>query len=195
MTQTFREPSLAMDTSPRTTNGQRERTDMVRGFDTRINTGSANARSVWTIPTQPTPFAHFATWPEALCRRMILAGTSERGCCPCGAPWVRDTQTTGGNWEERKESGLPLRAGFSQAYPVAVGTSITRTIGWSPSCEHGTPGCPLEPVPCTVLDPFAGSATTMLVARHHGRHSIGIELNESYLEIAAKRLQQLSLLA
>jgi DNA modification methylase len=35
----------------------------------------------------------------------------------------------------------------------------------------------------------------MLVARNHGRHSIGIELNESYLEIAAKRLQQLSLLA
>jgi DNA modification methylase len=38
-------------------------------------------------------------------------------------------------------------------------------------------------------------ATTNLVARHHGRHSIGIELNETYLEIAAKRLQQLSLLA
>ena len=34
-----------------------------------------------------------------------------------------------------------------------------------------------------------------LVARNHGRHSIGIELNQQYLEIAAKRLQQLSLLA
>ena len=83
-------------------------------------------RSVWTVTTEPTPFAHFATWPQALVRRMILAGSPEGG---------------------------------------------------------------------VVLDPFAGSATTMLVARNHGRHSIGIELNEQYLEIAAKRLQQLSLLA
>ena len=51
------------------------------------------------------------------------------------------------------------------------------------------------PVPCTVLDPFAGSGTTCLVARHHGRHSIGIELNETTCEIAADRLSQLSLLS
>ena len=45
------------------------------------------------IPTEPTPFAHFATWPQALVRRMILAGTSERGVCPeCGGPWVREVE-------------------------------------------------------------------------------------------------------
>src|SRR6185503_6897542 len=60
------------------------------------NPGGANARSVWTIPTEPTPFAHFATWPQALVRRMILAGTSERGKCGvCGKPWVRDTEDQG----------------------------------------------------------------------------------------------------
>ena len=33
---------------------------------------------------------HFATFPEELPRRCILAGTSERGVCPqCGAPWRR----------------------------------------------------------------------------------------------------------
>jgi site-specific DNA-methyltransferase (cytosine-N4-specific) len=36
-----------------------------------------NARSVWTIPTQPTPEAHFATFPEALAERCILAGSAE----------------------------------------------------------------------------------------------------------------------
>ena len=51
------------------------------------NEGGANARTVWTLPTESTPFAHFATWPQALVRRMVQAGTSERGCCPeCGAP-------------------------------------------------------------------------------------------------------------
>lgn len=46
----------------------------------------------------------------------------------------------------------------------------------------------------TVLDPFAGSGTTLKVARDHGRHSVGIELNEAYLRIAADRLAQQSLL-
>ncbi len=35
-----------------------------------------NARSVWTIATQPYPEAHFATFPEELARRCILAGSA-----------------------------------------------------------------------------------------------------------------------
>jgi DNA modification methylase len=40
----------------------------------------------------------------------------------------------------------------------------------------------------TVLDPFFGAGTTGLVARQHGRHCIGIELNPEYVEIAKRRL-------
>jgi DNA modification methylase len=36
-----------------------------------------NARTVWTIPTQPFPEAHFATFPEALVERCIAAGSCE----------------------------------------------------------------------------------------------------------------------
>jgi site-specific DNA-methyltransferase (cytosine-N4-specific) len=32
---------------------------------------------VWKIPTQPTPDAHFATFPEALAERCILAGSAQ----------------------------------------------------------------------------------------------------------------------
>ena len=45
------------------------------------------------IPTQGRPDAHFATYPDELPRRCILAGTSERGvCADCGAPWVRQKE-------------------------------------------------------------------------------------------------------
>jgi len=48
------------------------------GREYRPNSSGKNPGDVWTIPTQPRPDAHFATFPDRLCTRPILA------TCPKG---------------------------------------------------------------------------------------------------------------
>ena len=62
-------------------------------------------------------------------------------------------------------------------------TVITETLGWQPTCS-----CDLDPIPATVLDPFSGSGTTLLVARKLGRKGIGLDISAEYLDLAKERL-------
>ncbi len=146
-----------------------------------------NKRSVWTVPAKGFDEAHFATFPVALIEPCILAGTSAHGnCAKCGKPWERVTdvayenpgnRTTNGprSTERRHET-----AGFEQRLEKR-----TETTGWAPTCKCGTD----EVVPATVLDVFAGAFTTSVVADRLGRNSIGIELNEEYVQIGIRRLK------
>jgi site-specific DNA-methyltransferase (adenine-specific) len=136
--------------------------------------------------------SHFATFPEELARRCIAAGASERGCCPeCGAPWVRVVEASGGTigqaWHDHSND---LQRGHRDATggKSTDGTYRRATTGWRPTCAHDR-----EPVPCTVLDPFAGSGTTLAVARRMGRRSIGIELQPDYLPLIQRRVTEAAL--
>jgi hypothetical protein len=248
-----------------------------------------NIRSVWEIATQPYPEAHFATFPEELVRRCLLAGCPEQVCiCPgCSVRYVHDTrmrelpdvvraevvkpspppevllddvlvtvqreEATGTHANDQGlHSGLPTRApeliqaGLHHGAPAGdggragptdtggrSGASQKRGSGGQSPGESGSdaeaharqqaqeataptsvstlqrgdmdsgrdePRCkscdaPLAIEPGVVLDPFAGSGTTALVARKHGRRAVGIELNAEYCELIVKRTQQLSLLS
>lgn len=158
---------------------------------TKYTEGGRNLRDVWTIPTQAVSEAHFATFPERLIENPIKAGTSQHGACSeCGAPWRRVVEASGGtigaSWHEHDDD-LGKGAGQDGSERVRAmmnGTYQRKTTGWDPTCDHAD--APV--VPCVVLDPFAGSGTTLLVANRLGCHAVGVELNPEYAEIARRRV-------
>lgn len=156
--------------------------------DEQVANGSG-LRNVWDIPIQGYRDAHFATFPQKLAEIAIVAGTSEKGCCPeCGAPWIRHRKLDvcdgmGRSWHSHEnDDGVGNRIHWDTWETYERG----ETLGWVPSC-----GCSSEnPVPCTVLDPFGGAGTTGLVAEQLGRDSVMVEMNPEYAEMARARIEE-----
>jgi DNA modification methylase len=143
-----------------------------------------NKRSVWTITTKPYKAAHFATFPTELIEPCVLAGCPEEICVDCGKPYKRVMQKPKQlEIERNKRSGLDDRkvGGVLDKYnrenpPI--------DLGLQKQCDCETN----ETKGGTVLDPFGGSGTTGVVASKHNRNAVLCELNEGYIDIAEKRL-------
>ena len=139
----------------------------------------------WNIPTEPYEGAHYATWPRQLCVIPIAAMCPHRVCRECGRPSERIV--------ENPNAGLGANQYQAQALnPAGIRTGdrphvAERTdLGWT-DCGHG------DWRPGMVLDPFAGSGTTLAVATGHGRSAIGIDLDERNAELAVNRIGPLLL--
>jgi DNA modification methylase len=143
-----------------------------------------NKRSVWTVATEPTPFSHYATFPQALITPMIQAGCPAQVCSVCGAPYERVTEVTHSNYKTSsyavQAAGSAISGGIGKNFPETT----RQTIGFRPTCDHTD--APTRPG--IVLDMFGGSGTTGLVAMRLGRHYIMSDLSPEYVTIARQRL-------
>lgn len=156
-----------------------------------------NPRTVQAFAPESFKGAHFATFPSSIPHWCIRAGTSEKGCCPtCGACWApmvekQRVATRPGNDTKVGRVSDKETSPYNGHSGMIVGNrdpqrhiATTRVVGWRPTC-----GCPeAEPVPCTVMDQFAGSGTTLQVAQWMGRNWLGCDLDARNIPMAMERI-------
>jgi DNA methylase len=87
--------------------------------------------------------------------------------------------------QDLKIENATLRTQLAAAREACDSSHPPQTTGWEPVCA-----CNAPPIPCTVLDPFAGSGTVGQVAEALGRHSILLELAPPYVQMAHARTAQ-----
>jgi SAM-dependent methyltransferase len=84
---------------------------------------------------------------------------------------------------------MGIAAGWAAVNGTMTKPPTTTTTGWEPICKHAD----APTAPATVLDPFCGSGTTGIVAKRLGRDFKGIDLSETYADMARKRIDGLTL--
>lgn len=167
-----------------------------------LNPEGRNTRTVWKIPTYPFPEAHFAVYPEKLCRIPIRAGCPEFICKKCGKARERiiekgklirnqSPESHGSKTPEGKSRGSKYINKKDGSNMMAYDGKYIPGMAYE-KIEKGLTdcGCNAGFRKGIVLDPFMGAGTTAVVARKLGRNYIGIELSSEYIKIAEKRLSQ-----
>lgn len=136
----------------------------------------------WNINARPYTGSHFAVWPPELLVTPILSMCPQKVCTTCGEPSRRLVETERQMIGRTDSRSTIARQSHTGGGPFANNVKVTRsTTGWS-DCGHDTwrKG--------TVLDPFAGSGTTLAVAVGQGRDAIGFDLDNRNADLCRDRL-------
>jgi hypothetical protein len=129
-----------------------------------------------------------ATRPDHVRQRLIWF---KRNTNPAlgGTPWSsadEEVYVLGSGWVGPRELNV-LVTDEARASSGALSVKLSHPTPKPTSLmERLIAKCP----PGIIADPFAGSGSTLVAARNLGRHAIGVELEERYCEIAARRLAQ-----
>ena len=132
---------------------------------------------LWKMSPQGFAGSHYATFPVALPTRLIKAMCPERVCTVCGAPSERIVSVT----RQGSQDNTDGRNGRK----VADIERTAETIGWT-DCECSDDGTHWRTG--RVLDPFAGSGTTLVAAHNESRDAIGIDLDDRNVAMVEDRL-------
>ena len=138
----------------------------------------------WKISPKGYSGAHYAVFPSELCVKPIKAMCPREVCRTCGQPRRRIVEHERPQILRTSSRSRLLNQGgeFSSDHV----DTVYHTLGWS-DCGHDDYRAGL------VLDPFAGTGTTLAVAHGHGRDAIGIDIDERSAELARDRVGPLFL--
>ena len=153
--------------------------------------------SVWSIPSEPLQVPdhlgvdHFAAFPQEWPRRLILGWCPQEVCSECGegrAPVVeKELELDHYSTHAKTHRGVADDNGVRTARGSAsdnVSRTVATITGYACACDDTT----APSTPGVVLDPFAGTGTTVMVARALGRTGIGVDLSADYLRLADWRV-------
>lgn len=104
-------------------------------------------------------------------------------------PWGNATEeiyVIGDGWSGRRRQNIISttdQRGSAVGVAALVGHPTPKPVGLIEQLIECAP-------PGVIADPFAGGGSTLIAARNLGRRAVGVEIDERYCEIIAKRLAQ-----
>lgn len=136
----------------------------------------------WEVSPEAYKGSHYATWPRKLLTRPIESMCPRHVCRTCGEPRRRVIERT--DWPDdgriRSDERMADHGGGRHGDRCA---RISPDV-WT-DCGHD------DYRRGVVLDPFAGSGTTLAVATGLGRDAIGIDLDARNADLARERVGML----